>query len=411
MADEGSLPVCVPGLQGFPVQITGWSGLVDEDVKKSLQVPNDIVFQLNPKSPFQFQPNDTLFVGGQQFFMSSLELVPAKQEGLLPISVQPFAELQLWAIPTAKELQGKQVAVLIVPLYETTEPNEHWKKLKEGSTIPGFYPSGPDVDVMKYTTCVETDKDTIQILVSYWMTGLGMNSTDRANIDVVRTPYGIPINAMNGERALTHFIFDNTNEKISAKRSRGYQWKDGKSIPYFSTSFLGVTTPEFQKSFRYIHGYTFTEPTLTSEGKIGFERAIDNYKCIPLNRQRDIRNGKLMVDPRTGERLDEEIKQADTEVKLQTTDQSIPTATIFKWVCIVIGIILGSIVVYFLVSYGLKIFGPIQETMTKAFQSITDRVKGIVSKPSAPAPAPAPAVAPAPTLVPTAQSGGYIPPP
>ena len=43
---EDRMDTCLPGLQGFPVQITGWSGIQAQD-KVDLVIPNDIHIQFS----------------------------------------------------------------------------------------------------------------------------------------------------------------------------------------------------------------------------------------------------------------------------------------------------------------------------------------------------------------------------
>jgi hypothetical protein len=78
-----------------------------------------------------------------------------------------------------------------------------------------------------------------------------------------------------------------------------------------------------------------------------------NYKCIAINRTRDIKNGKLLIDPRTGKSLKEENEEMDEATKESLAsgpDKGSNSALITLYV--ILGIILGifgiALIVYVL---------------------------------------------------------------
>ena len=69
------------------------------------------------------------------------------------------------------------------------------------------------------------------------------------------------------------------------------------------------------------------------------------YKCIAIDRSRDIKNGKLQVDPGTGKRLSDEIDDANAIDNEGTPQATIPPKKIVDYIFITLGVILGVLLV------------------------------------------------------------------
>ena len=119
--------VCLPGLQGFPVQVSGWTSLTE---KSQLIMPNDIHLQFSPsETPMKYFPENggdlnfsganSFFISGNQYNVYSVRLTKPSQEGLQSFSGTTVAEFQIWGY---QQSINNQIAVLIIPVY--TKPIE-----------------------------------------------------------------------------------------------------------------------------------------------------------------------------------------------------------------------------------------------------------------------------------------------
>jgi hypothetical protein len=333
---------CLPGLQGFPVQITGWSGYAE---KSSLVIPNDIQLQFSPsKVPLTFNTTtgelinhglSTFFMNGVQYNVRVVRVCAPKQEGLGTFSGSPLAEFQVWGIPAGNR-KASSLAVLVVPLIQKPAENPAGSKIISaiaGNAIPliDCIPSGPGTDIVKYTSCIETDKSsTVNIAVAYWTNGTAITQQMARTLPTTLPPAGIP-NAF-GFRVLSSFV-----QFADEKRTNGQRnYSEVQTImqPYASTVVLSVATAEFKNGFRLIQNF--------ESGKKGAEQDLSAYKCIAIDRGRDIKGGKLMIDPSTGERLDKEVEKADAQQNQSLEKPDVSNArSIWITVCIVLGSILG----------------------------------------------------------------------
>jgi hypothetical protein len=328
----------MPGLQGLPVQVTGWVGYQE---KESLVVPNDIHFQIAPQGqPLQ---SSTFFMNGTQYFIAEVRVVKVKQEGLKDFSEIPFAEIHFWGKPTANTTQKDTFALLAIPVYESFQASKTQKEIQIKGTIETYIPQGDDVRIVKYSTCVERQNGTATIHVAYWSSGFGVTSDFRNSQFKVIQTYGVPLAYLDGNIFLSSY--QQYNDEQKSKGRREYKNDGGVSIPYFSNVTLSTTTPEFQKGFRMIKGFSIKQTNSAGND-------IDNFKCIRINRQRDIQNGKLLIDPKTGKTLREETDIAEQEVQASLKP---PTDTSSKKTYITILIILG--ILFGIAGIALLVYG------------------------------------------------------
>ena len=176
---------CLPGLQGFPIQVTGWQSVVD---KSKFVIPSDISIQFSPSvmrmgylgsGSFSINGTNTFFMGGTQYFVKTVRMCQAKQQGLLSSSATPVGELQLWGLPTATTTSKNSIALLCIPILsgQESDAGKEFTNLIYGRelSLENLLPSGAGTDVVRYTTCVETNEDTVSIVVGYWSSGLIIN--------------------------------------------------------------------------------------------------------------------------------------------------------------------------------------------------------------------------------------------
>ncbi len=334
---------CLPGLQGFPVQITGWSGLTD---KVPLVTPNDIQLQFSPSNAvrqfnrstgeIQQHGNSTFFMNGTQFTVRQVRLCKPKQEGLASVAGNPVAEFQIWGFPVGAVNSVLELAVLIVPVFQKPAETESGKAIfsvatENSASLQSCIPSG--VEVVKYTTCIETSTNsTVKISVAYWTQGAQITQVMLQALPRDLPPAGIP--DIFGFRVLSSFV-----QFADEKRTKGQrQYQDIQSVlqPYTNSVLLSTATPEFQNAFRIIQNFEVRVGRGTQD--------TSAYKCVAIDRTRDIKDGKLLIDPSTGRRLDEEVQVADAQTA-ETLNKNVNTGasarSIWMAVCITLGVILG----------------------------------------------------------------------
>ncbi len=329
--------VCLPGLQGFPVQVTGWSGYTN---RSEIVMPNDIELQFSPAEvPVYYNNNigylyfngqNSFYLGGTQYYVQAVRFARPKQEGIADRSNAPFAELSIWGVPNQNNQPKADLGVLVLPVFQQAAEDKAGEALygvltREPVKFSKIIPIGQGANVVRYTTCCETDdRKSRKIDVAYWTKGVAMNQEMAKKFPNEQiSPWGVP--NIIGVRFLTIY-----QETTAGKESREYNDIRGNLRPY-QVAPLGVTSPEFKNGFRLV---------LNFEPKAKSSMELNAYKCIPINRQRDIKHGKLLLDPATGRRFDEEVAQAESE---ETVDQGEGgnMGKLWMWIAVALGVLLG----------------------------------------------------------------------
>ena len=335
------MAVCLPGLQGFPIQVTGWNS---EPEKDKFVIPNDISLQFSPgqmpmsyqNGSFSINGTNTFFMGGSQYFVRNVRICQPKQDGLITKSAKPIAELHIWGLPTATSTSQGTIALLNIPIFQgpvETTPGEVLISMVQGKAIrlQSIIPTGKDVDVMRYTSCVETSTNsTISFVVGYWSNGMTLTQEMASKLPRTLVPFGVP--QFSNYTLLTSYVLSSGTDGLGGKGGRNYQVTNGILQPYSNTVAISASTKDFMLGFRYIRG--FTESISTSQDTGG-------YKCIAIDRSRDIKNGKLLVDASTGKRLTDEVADADAENDTNNEPATISPRQIMETICIILGVILG----------------------------------------------------------------------
>lgn len=356
---ENRQQFCLPGLQGFPVQITGWEGLPEKRV-----IPNDITLQFTD-TPVQITNVNGLlnisgspsgfFLGGTKYQLRGALLTPPSQLGLKSFSAQPLAEFQLWGVHfNGSSGIADGLGVVCIPLRMTSdlEPiSLAAKTILDGLTnqpirLADCVPAGPRTSVVRYSTCVEVEnRPSVSIQVAYWSDGAFLPQQSVSKLPPTRSPIGIP-NIFNG-KTLSAFEL---NEETKQKTNLQFRYKDStKSIcEVYPSKVLSATSTEVSLVFGVIQGFKTSAPR---------DLRTTGYKCIAIDRMRDIQDGRLVVDPATGQRLDEVVKEADEETKeIEAPVPKEEQVSTWRTVAIVLGVFLGLSVLALLIYFAQTFF-------------------------------------------------------
>lgn len=330
---------CLPGLQGYPIQVNGWAGFTD---RASIETPNDIELQFSPSETPRHYNNgildniasNTFFIGGVQYNVVQVALAQPRQEGISNFSGTPLAEFQIWGSPTVSYNSSKTIAALIIPVIQKPVEDIEGASIVamctgKAARLVGCVPKGRGVDVVRYSTCIETSrKDTVNIQVAYWANGAAITRELARVLPQAKQPIGIP--DVFGYTLLTSF-----NNQIGLRRmvkvDTKFEKANGRLTPYSTTT--SVASPEFRGGFRLIRNFIQVIKGSTDTSA---------YKCIAIDRSRDIKGGKLLVDPNTGIRLTDEVAVANAR-EAELLQQAGVTNAGDLWIkaCIALGVVLG----------------------------------------------------------------------
>ena len=267
---------------------------------------------------------------GTQYTVRAIRLAKPKQEGISNISTDPIAELCIWGMPNANSQPKATVAVLVIPIYikgESSDPGEAIYELYRKSSIRlvDTVPQGRGTDVVRYSTCVENSQGkTTTITVAYWAYGAAMTQAQANRFLPTLSPWGVP-DILGYDLVTIYEQHEKTREKREYNKIRDLQ------RPYQASIVLGVTTIEFKNSFRLIQDFVQHQESAKETSK---------YKCIRIDRSRDIKNNELLIDPATGRRLDEELKEA-SELDSEKIEAVVGAGTMWLRICMILGIMLG----------------------------------------------------------------------
>lgn len=381
---------CQPGLQGFPIRVDGWIGYPDKAV---IVASSDIQFQFSPsETPMRatngiMSPHgtNTFFMGGIQYTVATILYSEPTQQGIASFSGTVLGEFQIWgSTSTSIGLSGTSVACILIPIYQMPAGSFAGTKLAnslqgKAGKLADCIPQGQGADVIRYSTCIETDqRSSITIQVAYWTNGAPVTQEQVRTLPQKKTPAGIP--PFSNYKVLSSF--EQLADEARTKTQRQYTMNGPMLKPYPSTIPVNTNSREFQTSFRLIQSFQIQGASSSASRDTGA------YKCIAVDRQKDIQGGKLLIDPTTGERMDENLKRAG-----DVSTEDVPLATmdigdLFLKICIILGIILGitllAALVYFLNTFlmkpreiGLTDFTPNQSGTGSWFDTVGDWFKTV----------------------------------
>jgi hypothetical protein len=333
------MSLCLPGLQGFPIQVSGWSSIID---KSTYMIPSDISFQFSPtKLPmsymngfFNINGTHTFFIGGSQYFVKAIRLCKAKQEGL---SFNAIAEFHIWGFPTATSTNMNSISLISIPINQgpvNTAEGDSFVDLLSNRPVQldKLIPSGPDVNIVRYSTCVETNINNVNIVIAYWEGGIKLDIDSLKKMPTLQD-FGVP--TMSNFKLLSSYVISS-----SGKTNRIYTERSSVQQCYPGT--LTATNNDFKNGFRYIKGFVQQVDSRSQDPSA--------YKCVNIDPSRDIKNGKILIDPSSGKRLSEvEDAQAENNANIP----SISPKDILENIAITIGTILGIVLLLALFKYVL----------------------------------------------------------
>ena len=333
------MSLCLPGLQGFPIQVSGWISTAD---KNSFVVPSDISLQFSPtelpmiynqtQGSFTINGQNTFFIGGSQYFVKAIRICSPKQTGLSILN--PIAEFHIWGYPTATSTNQKSIALLNIPVFQgvqNTKTGDTFIELLANRPVrlDKIIPTGNDINIVRYSSCVETQNNTINIVTAYWEKGITIEQNVIKNIPQPLKEFGIP--SLGSFKLLSSFVISE-----NGKTERIYTEKDGIQQAYPKS--ISASSSDFTNSFRYIKG--FIELSLSSS-----KYDTSAYKCITIDPSRDIKNGKILIDPESGKRLSESVKDADDQANDKQEARITPN-DIMEVIAVIMGFILGLTMIF-----------------------------------------------------------------
>lgn len=339
--------LCYPGLQGFPVRVRGWSAFQN---RAALVQLNDIQLQFSTSQvplnydvqtgSFNLQGSSTFFMNGTYYTVVDARLCAAQTEQPNDFSEQAIAEFHIWGVNRSSDLQ---IAVCVIPIQRKSTESAAGKAIVDATRgVPvrliQMVPQGKDVSILKYTTCFELDNSArtrvVNCAVAYWTKGASITQAMEQSIPKQSSksfaPFGIP-DILNGQKTLTNFQLG----ADQTKANREYLTNGSIRLVYPSRQVFDATSTDFQTFFRLIE--SFTQPSKS----VGQDTSA--LKCVAIQPSRDIQNGKLLIDPSSGVRLDETVAESNQEAKLnpERVDASIGAGDIWMTVVTILGIFVG----------------------------------------------------------------------
>ena len=315
---------CPLGNRGFPIVVNGLSSTSQTAI--TTQRPNDIKLNFIPtivtplrdgSGRYDIQGSQSFNLGGSQYMLDTMRICKAVPNGI-EYNSNPVAELHFWgkSPSSATPNSSAEIAVLIIPIYSaSSSTNEAVKFVNIINNGPGdlskIFPQ--NTEVFRYNTCIEFPDGNGNITnktigVAYWRQGMGL-----AGPLPTLPAFGIPI-----ELTLNKSVYSIVSE-VGAAATRTLSGSrdiiDSVSNPY--TTNISVSSTDFQHRFSYCI-FTIQVSSLDTTGP-------KQYKCMAIDRQKDIVNGQVMVDPKTGKRLVDSLQEDDDE---QASLAVIPSPTI-----------------------------------------------------------------------------------
>jgi len=338
---------CPVGNRGFPIKVAGLdSSTILSSSDTVIQTPNDIKLQFIKTTITRIEPfignydvagSQSFFLGGTQYSLYSMRISKSSDNGITYGNSLPI-ELQFWG-----RTRDGLIGVLIIPFYTAEKNSNEFNNLinliDNNSTkdLSSVFPQ--EAEVIRYSTCIEyisgAEITNKTIAVASWRFGIGVK--DKTPITYT---YGIPIGLNNNLNAA------NTLSEVGATAARTVSYvpnlfvndpsKSSVTVPYTAT--IQYTSTEFRNRFRYC---IFTsKPAEEDSGQ-------KDYKCIAIDRQKDIINGRIIVDPTTGKRLADSLAE-DNEAQASLNIVA-PTVTsngdVERGVTIFVGILGGTVLV------------------------------------------------------------------
>jgi len=338
---------CPVGNRGFPIKVAGLdSSILLSSSDTAIQTPNDIKLQFIKTTITKIDPfignydvagSQSFFLGGTQYSLYSMRISKSSDNGITYRASLPI-ELQFWG-----RTRDGLIGVLIIPFYTAETNSNEFNNLinlinnNTNNDLSSIFPQ--EVEVVRYSTCIEyisgAEITNKTIAVASWRIGIGVKDNTP-----ITYKYGIPIGLNNNINAA------NTLSEVGATAARTVSYvqnfvendpsKSSVTVPYTST--IQYTSTDFKNRFRYC--IFRSKPVQEAAGQ-------KDYKCIAIDRQKDVVNGRIIVDPTTGKRLADSLAE-DNEAQ-SSLNIVAPTVTsngdVERGVTIFVGILGGTVLV------------------------------------------------------------------
>ena len=399
---------CLPGLQGWPVQVADLRSNINTLVNEIKQ-PSDIKLQfgkenvsngqsLQPTSGWiAFNGNHTFLLGGQQYTVKDIRFCKPINTTITITPSTPIGEYQL----QGQVGNSSMLACLSIPLYIDTTSTA-------GSAIIGLLtgketdllstiPMSTSVQIMRYSTCVESVGGPVYTIQNaHWINGISITTAQFQTIPGWNGG-GFASGGFSGVMlykgyfANTYELNDGGKSKITYSLLYGYI-----SVPYTLTPGISVSTTQFTQAFRIIVG--FTQQNAGNSTNL----ATNSFKCTPINPLKDIKNGQIQIDPRTGKLLSDEVNDLQNQQNASlNSNATILPGDIAKYIGIAFGVLIGIVLLYYLYQLckyiytknSLPSIGSIGSSLASKFGTAVGDVGSIMKRATGSVTGSAPAVA------------------
>jgi hypothetical protein len=336
---------CPLGNRGFPIIVAGLdSSRKLSNTDGTTQTPNDIKLQFMKTTISKPQPfignydvagSQSFFLGGTQYSLYCMRICKSFDNGVT-YGQNLLIELHFWG-----RSKNGNIGVLIIPFVKSTANSNEFTNLinlinnNSRNDLSSIFPQ--QAEVIRYSTCVEyisgADITNKTIAVAYWRNGIEVN--DNTSISYT---YGIPVGLNSNLNAV------NTLSEVGATAERTVSYVENwhldnptqSSVTRSYTSTIQYTSSDFRNRFRYC---IFT---IASTQEAAGQK---DYKCIAIDRQKDVVNGRIMVDPATGKSLKDSLEEDNAaQASLNVIPPSVTTnGDVERTASIIVGVIGGTI--------------------------------------------------------------------
>ena len=385
---EGKCPS--NGNSGFPIIISGvFSQNTLDNIKFDTSIrisssPRSIPRTLSKESGFIDElGGDILYYGSTTYSLISLQLAKSYSTQLQSPQQQGPATIQLYAI-FKKKLESainEQFIIVNIPIINaaSTEENKFnenvTKYMDELITPDTKTPSKFDIlfenqkSCIEYITCIEAKDINKSKTITFRVLNLNGHIINDKVWEKIKVYFNhtfpsfkLPKSIGFKSIAFKKSISDSNELIISEWSEEGYVYNNLVSAgsddlkKRFIFNSLGITNSNFEK-----RSSNLQQTSQKTDSSLNNPKSTDEYRCMPLDVDKDIENNKVLLDPSTATRLSTDI-ESDVNAynaELSTDYKQLSMNRIKKiiiTISIVIASILGVIAASFVVNYIYKWF-------------------------------------------------------
>jgi hypothetical protein len=185
---------------------------------------------------------------------------------------------------------------------------------------------------------------TKSVSVAYFLPGLLLTQT-QINI--------LPTGNVLKEKGIPQIIFPNTQiyTSINNDNTIVYGAPTNNIFNVYVASIISANTDTFKSSFFYVTDFKKGAPSKKDD------LYTNTFRCMNIDRNQDIIEGKIYVDPSTGQRMDAELKAAEEELKASTNSGEEPSVAPSRYIPIILAMIIAPIAFGILMYILWKVFG------------------------------------------------------